>query len=130
MPYTLDPLFDKNANFVGWLVDRTDVFDKNLNWVAYIFNDFIWSVKTQNWIGELKGTNLLDRDGKIVAWSTNGPVIGGLDYAEAPLDIGLPLPPLTPLIFDVPLAPDEAPEPIGEWSKLTFNQWLNQKQAV
>ncbi|MEG0773393.1 4-fold beta flower protein [Clostridium sp.] len=127
MAEILDPLFDKNGNFVGWLVDRSNVFDKNLRWVAYIFNDYIWAVKTQVWIGELKGTNLLDRDGRIVAWSTNGPVIGGLDFIEAPLDIRRPLPPLPPLVFDVYLAPGDAPEPIGEWSKLTFNQWLNQK---
>jgi len=123
----LDPLFDKYSNFVGWLVDRSNVFDKNTRWVAYIFNDYIWAVKTQNWIGELKGTNLLDRDGRIVAWSTSGPVVGSLDIIEAPLDVGLPLPPAPPLIDDVPLNPGEAPEPIGEWSKLTFNQWLNQK---
>lgn len=128
MTLTLDPLFDKNSNFVGWLVDKSNVFDKNLKWVAYIFNNYIWAVKTQNWIGELKGTNLLDRDGRIVAWSTNGPVIGTLDIIEAPLDVGPPLPPVPPLIDDVPLNPGEAPEPIGKWSKLTFYQWLNQSR--
>lgn len=128
MQFGIDPLFDKNSNFVGWLVDKSNVFDKNLNWVAYIFNNYIWSVKTQNWIGELKDTNLLDRDGRIVAWSTSGPVIGSLDIIEAPLDIGLPLPPIPPLIDEVPLNPGDAPEPIGEWSKLTFNQWLNQSR--
>ncbi|WP_332556189.1 4-fold beta flower protein [Clostridium sp.] len=39
MDLVVDPLYDKNANFVGWLVDFSFVFDKNLRWVAYIFND-------------------------------------------------------------------------------------------
>jgi hypothetical protein len=128
MELRVDPLFDKDSNFVGWLVDRENVFDRNLAWVAYIFNDYIWAVKTQNWIGELNRTNLLDRYGRIVAWSTSGPVVGTSNIIEAPLDVGLPLRPLPPLINNVPLNPGEAPEPIGEWSKLTFYQWLNQSR--
>lgn len=127
MALVLDPLYDKNVNFVGWLEDRSYVFDRNLKWVAYIFNNYVWAVKTQKWIGELRGTNLLDRDGKIVAWSTNGPVIGALDPVEEPLDIGLPLMPAPPLIEGIPLNPGFAPEPIGEWSPLSFTQWLNQR---
>ncbi len=71
MNLVIDPLYDKNATFVGWLVDHAHVFNVNLQWVAYIFNDYVWSVKTRRWIGELRGTTLLDRDGKVVAWSTD-----------------------------------------------------------
>ncbi|MBU3142880.1 4-fold beta flower protein [Clostridium sp. CF012] len=123
----MDPLYDKNANFVGWLLEDRNVFNKDLKWVAYSYNNFVWATKTRVWIGELKGTNLLDRDGRIVAWSTSGPVVGGLGFTEAPLDIGPPILPAVPIIDDVPLNPGFAPEPAGEWSKLTFNQWLNQR---
>lgn len=127
MPITLDPLYDKKANFVGWLLEDRYVFNKDLEWVAYIYNNFVWATKTRVWIGELKGTNLLDRDGRIVAWSTSGPVVGGIGYAEAPLPIGPPIIPALPIIDDVPLNPGFAPEPAGEWSKLTFKAWLNQR---
>lgn len=127
MTLEVDPLYDKNADFVGWLVDFSFVFDKNLKWVAYIFNGYVWSVRTRRWIGELRGTNLLDRDGRIVAWSTSGPVIGALDIVEAPLDIPPPIMPPAPIIDDIPLNPGSAPEPAGEWSPLSFNQWLSQR---
>lgn len=127
MALEVDPLYDKNANFVGWLVDFSFVYNKDLVWVAYIFNDYVWSVKTRKWIGELRGTNLLDRDGRIVAWSTSGPVVGNIDIIEAPLDIEPPIMPPMPIIDDIPLNPGSAPEPSGEWSRLTFNQWLNQR---
>lgn len=127
MNLVIDPLYDKNAYFVGWLVDHAHVFNVNLQWVAYIFNDYVWSIKTKRWIGELRGTNLLDRDGKVVAWSTSGPVIGNLDPIDAPIDIRPPIPPIAPIIDDIPLSPGYAPDPIGEWSSLSFNQWLNQR---
>lgn len=127
MAQIIDPLYDRNASFVGWLVDHSYVFDRNLKWVAYIFNRYIWSVKSQKWIGLLLDTNLLDRDGRILAWSTRGPVIGNLDPIEEPLDIGLPLTPAPPLIEGIPLNPGFVPVPIGEWSPLSFNQWLNQR---
>lgn len=127
MALEVDPLYDKNANFLGWLVDFSFVYNKDLVWVAYIFNDYVWSVKTRKWIGELRGTNLLDRDGRIVAWSTSGPVVGNIDIIEAPLDIEPPIMPPMPIIDDIPLNPGSAPEPSGEWSRLTFNQWLNQR---
>ena len=123
----MDPLYDKKANFVGWLLEERNVFDKDLKWVAYVYNNYVWSIKTRVWIGELKGTNLLDREGRIVAWSTSGPVIGGLGLAEAPLAFGPPIMPAVPIIDDIPLNPGFAPEPFGEWSKLTFKAWLNQR---
>ncbi|WP_346886438.1 4-fold beta flower protein [Clostridium sp. UBA4395] len=76
----MDPLYDKKANFVGWLVEHSNVFDKDLKWVAYAYYNYIWATKTRIWIGELRGTNLLDRDGRIVAWSTSGPVVGSLGF--------------------------------------------------
>jgi len=127
MAQITDPLFDKYAKFVGWLLDYSNVFDKDLKWVAYIFNNFIWATKTSVWIGELRGTNLLDRDGNIVAWSTSGPAEGTLGFKEAPLHFGPPIMPVEPIIYYVPLNPGYVPEPAGTWSKLTFNQWLNQR---
>ncbi len=127
MELLVEPLFDKNANFVGWLVDRENVFDASLKWVAYIFNNYIWSVKTENWIGLLRGTNLLDRKGDIVAWSTAEPAIGGLTHIEPPLPVPRPISPVAPLINEIPLNPGYPPTPIGNWSKLSFNQWLNQR---
>ena len=98
MSIIMDPLYDKKANFVGWLLEHSNVFNKDLEWVAYIYNNYVWATKTRVWIGELKGTNLLDRDGRIVAWSTSGPVVGGLDFIKAPLDIGPPIMPAVPII--------------------------------
>ncbi|MEG0641175.1 MAG: hypothetical protein RR515_01135 [Clostridium sp.] len=121
------PLYDKKANFVGWLVDSSNVFNEDLEWVAYVYYNYVWSVKTGRWIGQLRGTNLLDRDGRIVAWSTSGPVVGGLGLVEGPINIGPASIPVPPIISEVPLHPDQAPEPAGEWSKLTFDQWLNQR---
>ena len=83
--------------------------------------------KNRIWIGGLNGTNLLDRDGRIVAWSINGPVVGGFEFIRAPLDVGPPFVVVYPIIHDVPFTPEYAPEPFGEWSKLTFTQWLNQR---
>ena len=47
MPIILDPLYDKKANFVGWLVDYSNVFNKDLEWVAYIYTIFVWSKKIE-----------------------------------------------------------------------------------
>lgn len=123
----MDPLYDKKAKFVGWLIEHSNVFNKDLKWVAYINSNYVWSKKTRIWIGGLKGTNLLDRDGRIVAWSISGPVVGGLEIIKAPLDIGPPFLTVVPIIHEFPLKPEYAPEPAGEWSKLTFIQWLNQR---
>jgi hypothetical protein len=123
----MDPLYDKKANFVGWLLEDRNVFNKDLEWVAYIYNNFVWEKKTRIWIGKLNGTNLLDRYGRIVAWSINGPVVGGFEIIRAPLDVGPPFQVVVPIIHEVPFTPEYAPEPNGEWSKLTFNQWLNQR---
>ncbi|MBU3209463.1 4-fold beta flower protein [Clostridium algidicarnis] len=122
----LEPLFDKRANFVGWLYNREHIFDTDLNWVAYINNGYAWSVKKLNWIGKLKNTNCLDRDGKVVAWNPDSPVIGGLSEVEEPLKSYKPLPPPKPLISEKPLKPPKAPKAIGGWSPLTFSQWLDQ----
>ncbi len=127
MSLKMDPLYDKKANFVGWLVEHSNVFDKDLKWVAYAYYNYIWATKTRIWIGELRGTNLLDRDGRIVAWSTSGPVVGSLGFIEGPINIGPPIMTIGPIIHEVPLNPGYVPEPAGEWSKLTFNQWLNQR---
>jgi len=127
MPIIMDPLYDKKANFVGWLVDHSNVFNKDLEWVAYIYTNFVWAKKTRIWIGQLKGTNLLDRAGRIVAWSINGPVVGGFEFIRAPLDVGPPFVVVVPIIYEVPFTPEYAPDPAGEWSKLTFTQWLNQR---
>jgi len=123
----MDPLYDKKANFVGWLLEHSNVFNKDLKWVAYVYNNYVWATKTRVWIGELKGTNLLDRDGRIVAWSTSGPLVGSLGLIKAPLDVGPPIVIDVPIIHAVPLHPGYAPEPAGEWSKLTFTEWLNQR---
>jgi hypothetical protein len=34
---------------------------------------------------------------------------------------------VVPIIHEFPLKPEYAPEPAGEWSKLTFIQWLNKR---
>lgn len=122
-----DPLFNKKGKFVGWLLEYTNIFDKDLEWRAYVFNDFIWATETGIWIGELRGTNLLDRDGNIVAWSINGPIEGSLGFKEAPLYMGPPSIPVQPIIYYIPLNPGYAPEPLGTWSELSFNEWLNQR---
>lgn len=126
MDLLLEPLFDVNGNFVGWLVNNENVFDSSLKWVAYIFNNYVWSSKTTNWIGILRGSTLLDRKGNIVAWSTSQPPIGGLNDILPPNPVLPPIPPAPPLIDDVPLNPGYSPTPLGKWSKLTFTQWLNQ----
>ena len=127
MPVIMDPLYDKKANFVGWLLEHSNVFNKDLKWVAYINSNYVWAKKTRIWIGGLRGTNLLDRDGRIVAWSISGPVVGGIEIIKAPLDIGPPFLSVVPIIHEFPFNPGYAPEPAGEWSKLTFTQWLNQR---
>ncbi|MBZ9633603.1 4-fold beta flower protein [Clostridium sp. FP1] len=127
MPIIMEPLYDKRANFVGWLLEYSNVFDKHLKWVAYVYNNYVWATKSRIWIGGLRGTNLLDRDGRIVAWSTSGPVVGGIGFTKAPLDIGPQIIPVEPIIPGLPLNPGYAPEPAGEWSKLTFTQWINQR---
>lgn len=127
MSLMMEPLYDKKANFVGWLVEHSNVFNKDLKWVAYVYYNYVWATKTRVWIGGLRGTNLLDRYGRIVAWSTSGPVVGSLGFIEGPINIGPPIMPVVPIIHGVPLHPGEAPEPAGEWSKLTFSQWLNQR---
>ncbi len=126
MEVRVEPLFDKKANFVGWLYNREHIFDRELKWVAYINNGYVWSTNKLNWIGMIRDTNCLDRDGKVVAWSPNSPVIGGLAKTEEPLKAYKPLPPPKPLIDEEPLKPPKAPKAIGGWSHLTFNQWLNQ----
>ena len=32
---TMDPLYNKKGEFVGWLLEHSNVFIKNLKWIAY-----------------------------------------------------------------------------------------------
>jgi len=39
MNLKMDPLYDKKANFVGWLVEHSNVFDKDLNYLGNLNSD-------------------------------------------------------------------------------------------
>lgn len=123
-PY--EPLYDRYANLVAWVVNNQYIFDVNLRWVAYIADGYVWNVNEQ-WIGAINRLTLFDRHGGVVAWSprfTISSLGGGSPFKEEPLFQPRPLGPEKPLIAGQPLRPGRPPRPPSGWSPLTFDEWL------
>ena len=43
---SLDPLFNKDCELVGWIEPDEHIFDTSMQWVAYVRNDHAWSGST------------------------------------------------------------------------------------
>jgi hypothetical protein len=119
-------LFDKDCGLVGWLKDSHDhIFDTQMNWVAYIKNDNVWSAKSGNWCGPIKGYNCLDKNGKVVAWNPDQAVRGTV-APVTPVRAVRAVTPVRPVKPVSPVRPVRPVTPVGGWSTLTFKSWINQ----
>lgn len=121
----MTPLFDNECNLVGWMDPGKHIFDTDMDWVAFIANGHAWSVQTENWLGEVYGLNVRDRQGRTVLWNPDQPIENSLPVLE-PLQPLTPLGPLTPLTPLDPLTPLQPLEPLGGWSDLSWEEFLKQ----
>ena len=96
----MTPIFDFNCDLVGWF-DGTNFFDEDIEWVAFLSSGNCFSSENLDWLGSLYEGSLLDTNGKPIGWLQGHSPVGTLR----------PLRPLTPL---------------GGWSDLSFNEWINQ----
>jgi hypothetical protein len=119
------PIYDRDVTLVGWLAEGGHLYDVDMQWVAYAIDRNLWSVRTGSWLGPANGSSLLDRAGKVVAWSSAGGIAGSLRPLN-PLPPLKPLQPLTPLKPLTPLRPLKPLDPIGGWSAMSWDRWLIQ----
>lgn len=120
------PLFDKDRNFVGWLVEegRRDIFDGQMNWVAFVWDDdHIWAVGNKKWVGVLYGSNVLDVNGKVAFWNPDT-VLENLPRPVRPLAPAMPLRPTRPLRPASPLRPPSTLSPAGGWSGMSWDEFV------
>lgn len=101
----MTPIFDSNCDVIAWF-DGKNFFDEDIEWVAFLQSGNCFSVENLDWLGALHEGSLLDTNGKPVGWLQGKSPSGTLPLLK-------PLRPLRPL------------RPLGEWSNLSFNQWLN-----
>ena len=122
---SLIPLFDPNAELVGWMWPGEHIFDTDMNWAAYIGNDHAWSAETGNWLGPIKELNCLDRTGRIVAWSREGRVVGSVRPVR-PVRAVRAVRPVRPVHPVHPVRPVRPVSPVGGWSAMSWVGWLSQ----
>ena len=110
-------IFDKDTNLVGWLSDeKNNVFDTDMNWVAFICRDMsVWNVSKKSWVGHIYGSNIRDTSGKTIYWNPDTPVEN--TYA--------PYQPYTPYTPYTPYRPHKPYTPVGGWSDLSWNEFIN-----
>ncbi|MFA9465889.1 MAG: 4-fold beta flower protein [Velocimicrobium sp.] len=121
----LQPLFDKDCNFIGWIKQGEHIFNQNMDWIAYISNGHAWSAATENWMGLVNGLVCLDTSGKVVLWSTGGDIIGAARPSR-PSRAARTLQPERPEQQKRPETPSRPTTPDGGWSSLSAEQWSRQ----
>jgi len=118
-------LFNPSSNLVGWMSPGDHIFDTNMNWAAYIENGHTWSVNSDNWLGPIEENSCLDRNGNVVAWSTEGNIPGTVNPVK-PVKPVRPVKPVSPVKPVDPVKPVKPVTPVGGWSNLSWEQWLSQ----
>lgn len=122
----LSELFDKDCRPVAW-TDGQNVFDRELAWVAFVSQGNAFSIEGSIWLGPVKGLSHQDRAGKVVAWNPMEPPANSVVVAAPgarptkPMAPGRPLSPVSTPVSHPPR------EPLGGWSGLSFEDWLNQR---
>jgi hypothetical protein len=121
----MEALFNKDCKLVGWVKDNKYIFDVNMSWIAFIENGSAFSAKNTSWLGNVDGYNCLDRSGKVVTWNPKCKVKGSIPVI-APITPTRPVEPVTPVQSVTTIMTIEPTEPIGGWSSLSFDSWINQ----
>ena len=121
----IHPLYNSACSLVGWIDRAGYIFDPDMNWVAYIDRNNGWACGTNEWLGPVNGTICMDRGGRVVSWSVGQKLLGDPFNHRRPPTPRKPSPPqsyLRPMLSTPPLPA----APLGGWSPLTFEQWINQ----
>lgn len=121
----IQPLFNNVCTHVGWIDQGRYLFDRDMNWVAYIERNNGWSCTTNEWLGPVNGTICMDRSGRVVSWGIGQKLIGDPFNHRKPAPPRMPNPPqshLRPMLTTPPIPA----APLGGWSVLSFEDWLNQ----
>lgn len=121
----MTPLFTPDCVLVGWIKDNSHIFGTSIEWLAFIKNGQVWSVKNRKWLGPFNGGCVLDREGKVVAFSPNMPVKGST-RPITPVSPVMPVTPVTPVRPVNPVRPVKPVTPVGGWSGLQWWTWINQ----
>ena len=116
----MEPLFSAECLLVAW-TDGATVFDVSMRPVAFVSDRHAWSLPGR-WLGPVDGLNLLDRDGKPVAWNP-GQEVRGVLLTPTPMPPKLPIMPMVPIPPKLPLPPVAPLPPGGGWSVLSFEAW-------
>jgi hypothetical protein len=121
----MEPLFNKNRGLVGWIHQENYIFDTQMNCVAYIYDNHVWSSETNQWLGPIQGFTCFDPLGKPIAWNPKE-FPSGIAKPRKPRKIAKRKPMVDPHEPKVPKSPKKPLRPIGGWSKMTWEEWLNQ----
>ena len=109
-------VFDKNCNFVAWYdSENGNVFDSETQWIGFVRNSHFFS-RAAEWLGGFNSGTFLDRSGKPVGWIEGA-------TPRPTQSLLRPLRPLRPL---TPLRPLRPQTPLGGWSRLSWNEYINQ----
>ena len=119
------PLFDKDAELVGWIKPGGHIFSLEMEWLAFISNGHAWSANSGDWLGPVNGYNCLDQNGKVVAWSTGHPASGSVRPVR-PVRAVRAVRPVRPVRPARPVRPVRPVTPVGGWSQMSFGQWVTQ----
>ena len=122
---SLEPLFNKDCELVGWIEPDEHIFDTSMQWVAYVRNDHAWSADNGNWLGAVEGLVCRDTSGKPLAWNPEQVVSGTPRPPKPPKAPRSPKPP-RPSKPPKPPKPPKPSTPPGGWSTLSFRAWMAQ----
>jgi hypothetical protein len=125
----LEPLFDNNSRFVGWIDPGRHMFDPDMRWIAFLAGGHAWSPETASWLGPVQGLTCFDREGRVVAWSPRR-LVTGLVPGAHPIQPTRPARPLRPLAPVRPLRPIRPLTPVRGWSPIAFENWLSQPEMA
>lgn len=119
----LTPLFSRRCELVGWIQPRKFLFAADMTYVAFLVGGHAWSAQSGLWIGPVVEGNVFDTEGRPVAWSPGGP-LRGFGKPLRPVNVVRPVSPVRPVRPVAPPRPLTVPTLSGEWSPLSFAEWL------
>lgn len=121
----MEPLFNKDLALVGWLHLEHHIYDTQMNCVAYVSNNHVWSSTTNQWLGVIQGFTCFDPLGKPIAWNPKE-FPSGIAKPREPRKTTKIKPKEKPYQPKIPQTPKSPFRPMGGWSRMTWEEWLNQ----
>ena len=121
-----DELFDRDCRSVAW-TDGQHIFNHDFGWVAFISRGNAFSTCTSVWLGPVKGLSHQDRSGRVVLWSARETPTNSVVVSDPGMAPTKPMPPSQPVLPSSTVVTHRQREPLGGWSRMSFEEWLGQR---